>query len=123
MAYTTSGIAFQTVIPSNPIVSDYDNYTGTCNFENHNGVFFTRDNQKPVSLYEMHYITDDTEDNHINVLSTLTWFKNGEIDTQRTDTTRGRFIPNYMGTGKSVYEFSISGVGSSGQDNDGTYLV
>lgn len=39
MAYTTRGIASQTVIPSNPIVSGYDYYTGTCNFENPNGVF------------------------------------------------------------------------------------
>ena len=43
MAYTTSGIAFQTVIPYNPIVSDYDNYTGTCNFDNPTGVFFVFD--------------------------------------------------------------------------------
>ena len=121
MAYTTSGIAFQTVIPHNPIVSDYDNYTGTCNFENHNGVFFIRDNQKPVALYNMYYITDDTEAKQINVLSTLTWFKNGEIDSQRTDSSEGHFVPNIMGTGKNAYWFSISGVGSSGQDNDGSY--
>ena len=121
MAYTTSGIAFQTVIPSNPIVSDYDNYTGTCNFENHNGVFFIRDNQKPVAQYNMYYITDDTVAKQINVLSTRTWFKNGEIKLQRTETSRGHFVTNIMGTGKNVYWFSISGVGSSGQDSDATY--
>lgn len=121
MAYTTSGIAFQTAIPSDPIVSDYDNYTGTCNFENHNGVFFIRYNQKPVALYNMYYITDDTEAKQINVLSTRTWFKNGEIDLQRTESSSGHFVPNIMGTGKNAYWFSISGVGSSGQDNDATY--
>ena len=121
MAYTTSGIAFQTVIPYNPIVSDYDNYTGTCNFENQNGVFFVRDNQKPVALYTMYYITDDTEAKKINVLSTRTWFKNGEIDLQRTDSSEGHFIPHIMGTEKNAYSFSISGVGSSGQDDSGTY--
>lgn len=121
MAYTTSGIAFQTVIPYNPIVSDYDNYTGTCNFENNKGVFFIRDNQTTLSLYEMYYITNDTEAKQINVLSTRTWFKNGEIQLQRTDSTNGYFIPDIMGTGKNVYRFSISGVGSSGKDDDGTY--
>lgn len=121
MAYTTSGIAFQTVIPHNPIVSDYDNYTGTCNFQNNNGVFFIRDNQKPVSLYEMYYITDDAEDKHIKVSSTRTWFKNGEIYLQRTEYSEGHFTPNIMGTEKNAYWFSISGVGSSGQDNDATY--
>ena len=121
MAYTTKGIAFQTVIPSNPIVSDYDNYTGTCNFENHNGVFFIKDNQKPVAQYNMYYITDDTEAKQIHVLSTRTWFKNGEIDLQRTETSTGQFIPNIMGTEKNAYRFSISGVGSSGQDDSGIY--
>ena len=121
MPYTTKGIAFQTVIPSDPIVSDYDNYTGTCNFENQNGVFFIRDNQKPVAQYNMYYITDDTESKQIHVLSTRTWFKNGEIDLQRTETSNGQFIPNIMETEKNAYRFSISGVGSSGQDDSGIY--
>lgn len=120
MAYTTEGIAFQTIIFSGDNKED-DNYTGTCHFENHNGVYFIKDNQKPISMYKMYYITDDTEAKQINVLSTRTWFKNGEIDLQRTDTSSGHFIPNVMGTGKNVYWFSISGVGSSGQDDDGLY--
>ena len=86
MAYTTKGIAFQTVIPSNPIVSNYDNYTGTCNFENNNGVFFIKDNQKPVALYNMYYITDDTKAKQINVLTKKKKFKKGEIKSQRTNT-------------------------------------
>lgn len=116
MAYTTSGIAFQTVTFTSP-TRQYDNYTGTCNFDNPNGVFFLMDKQNPLTLYDMYYITNDTTNNHINVLSTRTWFKNGEIKLQRTDSTRGRFTPNAWGTGKNVYEFSISGVGSSGQDD------
>lgn len=120
MAYTTSGIAFQTVTFTG-INPQYDNYTGTCNFDNHNGVYFVMDKQNPLTLYDMYYITDDTKDNHINVLSTRTWFKKNEIKLQRTDTTRGTFIPNIMGTGKNAYSFSISGVGSSGQDDSGIY--
>lgn len=121
MAYTTSGIAFQTVIPYNPIVSDYDNYTGTCNFNNPAGVFFVSDKHTPHTMYEMCYITNDTEDKHKKVTSTRTWFKNGEIDTQRIDTTEGTFVPNYLQTGKNVYEFNISGVGSSGHDDSAVY--
>ena len=61
MAYTTEGIAFQTIIFSG-INKEYDNYTGTCHFENPNGVFFIKENQEPLDFYEMYYITDDTED-------------------------------------------------------------
>ena len=120
MAYTTSGIAFETITFTG-INKEFTHYTGTCNFDNNNGVFFIMDKQKPLTLYEMYYITDDTTDNHIKVLSTRTWFKNTEIALQRTDTTTGYLIPNIMGTGKNAYVFSISGVGSSGQDDNGTY--
>lgn len=122
MAYTTSGIAFQTVTYTfTEINKEFTHYTGTCNFDNNNGVFFIMDKQKSLTLYEMYYITDDTTDNHIKVLSKRTWFKNAEIALQRTDTTTGHLISNIMGTGKNAYCFSISGVGSSGQDDSGIY--
>lgn len=120
MAYTTAGIAFQILVFSG-INREDDSYTGTCNFENPNGVFFIKKNQEPLDLYEMYYITDDTEDKKRHVSSTRTWFKNGEITLQRIDTTEGIFLPNAWNTGKNVYRFSISGVGGSGQDDDGLY--
>lgn len=120
MAYTTAGIAFQILVFSG-INREDDSYTGTCNFENPNGVFFIKENQEPLDLYEMYYITDDTEDKKRHVSSTRTWFKNGEITLQRIDTTEGIFLPNAWNTGKNVYRFSISGVGGSGQDDDGLY--
>ena len=120
MAYTTEGIAFQTIIFYG-INKEYDNYTGTCHFENPNGVFFIKENQEPLDFYEMYYITDDTTDKHKTVSSTRTWFKNNEKALERIDTSRGRFIPNAWETGKNVYVFSISGVGSSGQDDSGLY--
>ena len=121
MAYTTRGIASQTVIPSNPIVSGYDYYTGTCNFENPNGVFFIKQDLEPLDLYTMYYITDDIEDKKIYVSSTRTWLKNNEIDSQITDTTKGTFMQNAWGTGKNVYRFYISGVGNSGSNDKGIY--
>lgn len=119
MAYITKGNAYQTVIPYDK--NDYDNYTGNCIFENAKGVFFESDKGRPVTHYEMYYITDDNEDMNVHVLSNRTWFKKGEIDLQRTDSTKGTFIADYLHTKKNVYSFSISGVGSSGSDEDGAY--
>ena len=82
MAYTTSGIAFQTVKYTSPTSED-DYYTGTCNFDNPNGVFFECDMRRPVSYYKMFYITDDNVDKNVSVSSTRTWFKNDKITSQR----------------------------------------
>ena len=120
MAYTTTGIAFETILFSG-VNKEYDKYTGTCHFENPNGVFFIKENQEPLDFYEMYYITDDTTDKHKNVYSTRTWFKNNEKVIERTDTSKGVFIPNAWETGKNVYVFTIAGVGSSGQDDRGLY--
>ena len=120
MAYTTSGIAFQTVLYTDPTRED-DYYTGTCNFANPNGVFFLMDKQKPLALYDMYYITDDKEEKDINVLSVRKWFKNGKITYSQTDSTKGFLMHRFLGTEKNVYMFSIKGVGNSGVDEDGTY--
>ena len=107
MAYTTSGTAVQTVkFTGISPVDDY--YTGTCNFENNNGVFFERDNQSPVAYYKMYYITNDTSDMNVSVSSTRTWFKGDKITLQRTESSKGNFYSNYLGTGKNVYIFSIN---------------
>lgn len=119
MAYVIKGNAFQTVIPYDK--TEYDNYTGNCIFENANGVFFISDKARPVTYYTMYYITDDTEDMNVHVLSKRVWFKNGEVSEERTDSTKGTFIANYLNTNRNVYAFSISGVGSSGADEDGVY--
>lgn len=119
MAYVIKGNAFQTVIPYNK--TEYDNYTGNCIFENAKGVFFVSDKARPVTYYTMYYITDDNEDMNIHVLSKRVWFKNGEVSLERTDSTKGTFIVNYLNTKRNVYAFSISGVGSSGADDDATY--
>lgn len=119
MAYVIKGNAFQTMIPYNKI--EFDNYTGDCIFENSNGVFFVSDKASPVTYYTMYYITDDKEDMNVHVLSKRIWFKNGEVSEERTDSTKGTFIYNYLHTKRNVYVFSISGVGSSGADEDGAY--
>lgn len=120
MAYTTSGIAFQTITFTSPTSED-DYYTGTCNFDNPKGVFFTSDNGRPITYYEMYYITDDTIDSNVKVSSTRTWFKGNKITLQRTEFTKGTFVPNAYNSGKNVYSFRISGVGSSGADEDAIY--
>lgn len=119
MAYIIKGNAFQTVTPYDK--TDYDNYTGNCIFENANGVFFVSDKNRPVTYYTMYYITDDKEDMNVHVLSKRVWFKNGEVSLERTDSTEGTLITNYLNTKRNVYVFSISGVGSSGADEDGAY--
>ena len=119
MAYVIKGNAFQTVIPYDK--SDYDNYTGNCIFENANGVFFESDKGRPVTYYVMYYITDDTEDMNVHVSSKRVWFKNGEVSLERTDSTKGTFIANFLNTKRNVYAFSISGVGSSGADETAFY--
>ena len=120
MAYTTSGIAFQTVTFTG-INPEDDYYTGTCNFANPNGVFFTSDNRKPVTYYKMYYITDDTVDSNVEVISIRKWFKNDKVTLQRTAYSKGTFFQNYLNSGKNVYSFTITGVGSSGADEDGVY--
>ena len=55
MAYTTSGTASQKVTFTG-ISREDDYYTGFCNFDNPNGVFFERDNQSPLANYKMYYI-------------------------------------------------------------------
>lgn len=119
MAYVIKGNAFQTVTPYDK--TEYDNYTGNCIFENAKGVFFVSDKASPVTYYTMYYITDDNEDMNVHVLSKRVWFKNGEVSEERTDSTKGTFITNYLKTKRNVYVFSISGVGSSGADKDGAY--
>lgn len=119
MAYVIKGNAFQTVTPYNK--TEYDNYTGNCIFENAKGVFFVSDKASPVTYYTMYYITDDNEDMNVHVLSKRVWFKKGEVSEERTDSTEGTFIANYLHTKRNVYVFSISGVGSSGTDEDGAY--
>lgn len=119
MAYVIKGNAFQTVTPYDK--TEYDNYTGNCIFENANGVFFVSDKARPVTYYTMYYITDDNEDMNVHVLSKRVWFKNGEVSEERTDSTKGTFIANYLNTKRNVYVFSISGVGSSGADDEGAY--
>ena len=81
MAYTTSGIAFQTATYTG-INPEDDYYTGTCNFDNPNGVFFECDMQRPVSYYKMYYITDDKEEKYVRVLYTRTLFKDNKITLQ-----------------------------------------
>ena len=118
MAYTTSGTASQKVTFTG-ISREDDYYTGICNFENPNGVFFERDNQSPLAYYKMYYITEDTSDMNVSVSSTRTWFKDNKITLQRTESTKGNFYSNYLGTGKNVYIFSINGIRSSGTyEND-----
>ena len=116
MAYTTSGTTTQTTI-DNSAFSEWDKYTGICNFENHNGVFFMAMDNPPFTQYTMYYITDDTKDSHISVQTQRTWYKNGKIDFQRTDSNNGTFLQNFLNTGKNVYMFL--GAGSSGVDKDG----
>ena len=118
MAYTTSGTTHQTVI-NNSAVSDWDKYTGICNFANNNGVFFMINKNPPLNIYTMYYITDDTVEAHINVQIQRTWFKNGEIDFQRTDTNKGTLLKNFLNTGKNVYRFL--GIGSSGIEDNKKY--
>ena len=120
MAYTTSGIAFQTATYTG-IDREDDYYTGTCNFDNPKGVFFECDMHRPVSYYKMYYITDDNEEKDVSVLSTRTWFKNDKITSQRTAVSKGTLYNNYLGTGKNVYSFTITGVGSSGADENVIY--
>ena len=120
MAYTTSGIAFQTSTYTG-IDPEDDYYTGTCNFENPKGVFFECDMQRPVSYYKMYYITDDTSERDVSVSSTRTWFKNDKITLQRIATSKGTLHNNYLNSGKNVYSFSITGVGSSGQGDRAIY--
>ena len=120
MAYTTSGIAFQTTTCTG-IDREDDYYTGTCNFDNPNGVFFECDMHRPVSYYKMFYITDDNTEKDVSVLSTRTWFKNDKITLQRTALSKGTLYTNYLGTGKNVYSFTITGVGSSGADEGAIY--
>ena len=120
MAYTTSGIAFQTATYTG-IDREDDYYTGTCNFENPSGVFFECDMRRPVSYYKMYYITNDNEEKNVRVSSTRTWFKNDKITLQRTEFSTGTLNTNYLGTGKNVYSFSITGVGSSGAEEDVIY--
>ena len=119
MAYTKSGMTYQTVI-NNSASSDWHKYTGICNFANNNGVFFMTDKSSPLETYTMYYITDDIEEAHINVQIQRTWYKkNGEIDYQRTDTNNGTLLPNFLNTGKNVYSFI--GMGNSGVDDGKTY--
>ena len=120
MAYTTSGIAFQTVTFTG-INPEDDYYTGTCNFNNPNGVFFECDMLRPVSYYNMYYITDDNEEKDVSVSSVRTWFKNDKITLRQIDSSKGTLFHNYLNSGKNVYRFTISGVGSSGADEDGVY--
>ena len=119
MAYTTSGTAFQKVTFTGSGQNEY--YTGTCNFENPNGVFFLRDNQSPVAYYKMYYITSDASDMNVSVSTTRTWYEGNKITLQRTESTKGNFYLNYLDTGKNVYIFSITGIGSSGADADTIY--
>lgn len=120
MAYTTSGIAFQTVTFTNPTSED-DYYTGTCNFNNPNGVFFTSDNHRPVTYYKMYYITDDAVERNVEVVSVRKWFKNDKVTLQKTAYSKGTLLHNYLNSGRNVYSFTITGVGSSGADDDGVY--
>ena len=120
MAYTTSGSAFQTATYTG-INRENDYYTGTCNFDNPNGVFFECDMQRPVSYYTMYYITNDNEEKNVSVLSTRTWFKNDKITSQRTAVSKGTLFHNYLNSGKNVYSFFITGVGSSGAGEDVIY--
>ena len=113
MAYTTSGIAFQTV------VGDNTRFTKKFNFENQNGVFFAVDTTGILARYDMYYITDDTVDRHVTVLSEKTWYENGEITLQRTDEETSILLEDYLKTGKNVYAFY--GIGSSGSEDGNTY--
>ena len=118
MAYTTSGTTIQTVI-DNSGAGDWDKYTGICNFANNNGVFFMALDNFPLDIYTMYYITDDIEDAHISVQIQRTWYKNGEIYLQRTDTNTGELFKNFLNTGKNVYRFL--GMGSSGTEDNKKY--
>lgn len=115
MAYTTSGTTNQIVI------NDSANYkfTGICNFANNNGVFFVINESSPLNNYTMYYITDDTKDAHISVQIQKTWYKNGEIDLQRTDANNGTLLINFLNTGKNVYSFT--GMGNSGVEDNYKY--
>lgn len=113
MAYTTSGIAFQKA------VSDNTRFTKKTNFTNPNGVFFVVDTSGTLARYDMFYITNDTVDKGVTVLSEKTWFKNGEIELQRTDTETSILLPDYLNTGKNVYAFY--GIGSSGNEDGTSY--
>lgn len=116
MAYTKSGIIYQTVINDS---AGYK-YTGICNFANNNGVFFKIEKSSSLDSYTMYYITDDTHEAAISVQIQQTWYENGEISSQGTYTNNGILLPNFLHTGKNVYSFT--GMGNSGVEDGKTYL-